>query len=261
MKSLDADLLKDLPGERMHPGKRFRFACHPGVGCFNLCCRNLNLFLYPYDVLRLKTALGMTAEAFIETHTDVVMRDGQHFPEVLLKMAENGEKTCPYLTKEGCSVYADRPDACRTFPVEHGAVFSPEGRILEEVHLFRPPEFCEGPKEEVEWTLESWAEDQGAGLYNRMTREWGAVRSLFAEDPWGPAGPSGAQAKMAFMAVYNMDAFREFLFGSTFFKRFKVKPDLKSKLKKDDLALLRFGFDWIRFGVWNQKVPTISLRK
>lgn len=261
MKSLEANEIAGLEGRRLTPGETFCFRCHPGVSCFNLCCRNLNLFLYPFDVLRLKTALGISAEAFIDRHTDVVLREGQFFPEVLLKMAENEERTCPFLTEEGCTVYGDRPDACRTFPVEHGAVFSPEGNIVEEVHLFRPPSFCMGKQEETTWTLKGWAEDQEAARFNQMTREWGAVRSLFARNPWGPEGPYGQKGKMAFMAAYNMEAFRSFLFTSSFFKRFKVKPDLKRRLKRDDLALLRFGFDWIRMFVWNQPVVSIRPKK
>ena len=31
----------------------FTFACHPGVPCFTECCRELDLALTPYDVLRL----------------------------------------------------------------------------------------------------------------------------------------------------------------------------------------------------------------
>ena len=33
------------------------FACHPKVPCFNECCRELDLALSPYDVLRLRRAL------------------------------------------------------------------------------------------------------------------------------------------------------------------------------------------------------------
>jgi len=32
----------------------FRFACHCGVECFTRCCHNADMYLYPYDNIRLK---------------------------------------------------------------------------------------------------------------------------------------------------------------------------------------------------------------
>ena len=47
---------------------RLGFACHPGVPCFNACCRDLDLLLYPYDVLRLRRALGLDSPGFLSRH-------------------------------------------------------------------------------------------------------------------------------------------------------------------------------------------------
>jgi hypothetical protein len=58
---------------------------------------------------------------------------------------------------------------------------------------------------------------------------------------------------MAFMATYNLDRFREFVLHSTFLKRYKVKPDVLKKIKKDDVALMKFGFGWVKFFVWGIK--------
>ena len=59
MKYIDEKDLNNLPGIQLKPGDSFAFRCHPDIACFNRCCRNLNLFLYPYDVIRLKGALGI----------------------------------------------------------------------------------------------------------------------------------------------------------------------------------------------------------
>ena len=37
---------------------KFKFACHPGVSCFNQCCADVNIFLTPYDVLAIKKSSG-----------------------------------------------------------------------------------------------------------------------------------------------------------------------------------------------------------
>ena len=120
MKYIDEKDLNNLPGIELKSGDSFAFRCHLGIACFNRCCRNLNLFLYPYDVIRLKAALGIDSDRFLDQYVDVILRDFNFFPDVLLHMADNAERTCPFLTDTGCSVYPDRPDTCRTFPVEQG---------------------------------------------------------------------------------------------------------------------------------------------
>jgi len=248
-------------GRQLAPGETFNFRCHAALACFNRCCRNLNLFLYPYDVLRLSRRLTISTDEFIERHVDVVLRDGQYFPEVLLRMADNTEKTCPFLTDAGCDVYPDRPDACRTFPVEQGAQYEAGTGSRKAVHFFRPPDFCLGQHEEQQWTAHAWARDQEAERYHDMTMRWAEIRRLFQDDPWGTEGPQGAKAKMAFMATYNLDRFRDFLFNSSFLKRYRVKPDLKKKLRVNDQALLLFGFEWVRFIVWGLPSKKIQLKR
>jgi len=83
-----------------------------------------------------------------------------------------------------------------------------------------------------------------------MTIRWAELRSLFQNDPWGGEGPGGTRAKMTFMAAYNLDRFREFVFGSSFLKRFKIKSDLLRKIEKDDTQLMLLGFDWIKLFLW-----------
>jgi Fe-S-cluster containining protein len=258
VRSIEPKDIRNLPGCQIGAGKRFRFRCHAGLACFNRCCRNLNLFLYPYDLLLLKNHLDLTAETFIETYVDVVLRPDNFFPDVLLRMRADAEHTCPFLTPEGCAVYAARPDTCRTFPVEKGALYREGSRSPEIVSFFRPPDFCLGRHETHEWDLAGWAEDQEAERHNRMTAEWAAIKRLFMKDPWGTEGPSGPKARMAFMAAYNMDRFRSFVFESSFLKRYRVKPALVRKLRRNECALLGFGFEWIKLFVWG--IPSRQIR-
>jgi len=255
MKYIDTKTQQDILKDRLQEGERFSFHCHDGLACFTRCCRNLNLFLYPYDVLRLKNRLNISSEQFLDTYVDVVMRESNFFPDALLRMAKNEERTCPFLNESGCMVYPARPDTCRTFPLEQGILFEgPTGKATD-VYFFRPPNFCLGPYESEEWTSESWAEDQEAVFYHEMTAKWSEVKALFQNDPWGREGPYGAKGKMAFMATYNLDRFREFIFQSTFMKRYKVKPEVLKKVKIDDTALMKFGFAWVKFFVWGIKNP------
>lgn len=258
MKYVDEKELDNLPGIRLRPGETFCFHCHPDIDCFNRCCRNLNLFLYPYDVIRLKASLGIDSDRFLDEYVDVVLREGNFFPEVLLRMNENEEHTCPFLDPAGCRVYSDRPDTCRTFPVEHGLRYDSRTRRNEAVHFFRPPPFCLGPEEEAKWTIESWSKDQEAIVYNKMTVRWAKIRQLFQKDPWGSEGPEGPKARMAFMAAYNIDRFREFVFGSSFLKRVKIKSTTVKKMRGDDTELLKTGFEWIKLFIWG--LPSKKIR-
>lgn len=260
MKSITTDDLDNLPGRRIKDGDTFSFRCHPGISCFNQCCRNLNLFLYPYDVVRLKQSLNITSEEFVDRHVDVVLRQGNFFPDVLLKMADNAEKTCPWLSDKGCRVYHDRPDTCRTFPVEQGIYRGEEPGAEQLVRFFRPPDFCMGQYEDQAWTAAGWAKDQEAERFNRMTLQWSRLKALFHQDPWGREGPEGPRAKMAFMATYNIDCFRDFVWESSFLKRYKVKTALLKKIEADDLEMLTFGFDWVKLFVWGIRSKKIRLR-
>ncbi len=261
MKLVTADKLDALHGRRLKPEDTFHFRCHSEIACFNRCCRNLKLNLYPYDVLRIKNRLDITSETFIDDYVDIVLRKGEFFPEVLLRMAEEEQKSCPFLSPDGCSIYTDRPDTCRTFPVEQGALYNRGTGQTTPVFLFRPPDFCRGPEENTLWTAAKWAKDQETESYQRMTRRWADIRRMLESDPWGRQGPEGSSAKMTFMAVFNIDRFRQFIFESSFLKRYKVKPALQKKIRRNDEALLLFGFEWIRLALWQRPTKNIRLKK
>jgi len=257
MKHIATDNLDKLPGRQIENHDTFSFRCHAGLACFNLCCRNLNLFLYPYDVVRLKNRLNISSDMFLDKYVDIVLRPSSFFPEVLLSMADNKEKTCPFLGRSGCRIYPDRPDTCRTFPIEQGALFDALRKKMVPINFFRPPDFCLGRHENKTWTVKTWSLDQDAAIYNKMTFLWAEVKGLFQVDPWGGQGPDNPRAKMVFMASYNLDKFRDFVFNSSFLKRYYLKPALRKKIKTDDTQLMKFGFEWIKLLTWGIKSKNI----
>jgi len=260
MKYIEIENTDNLPSGYLKEKDLFSFECHSGLACFNRCCRNINLFLYPYDVLRLRKRLGISSDEFIDDYVDIVLRPFGFFPEVLLRMSDNPEKTCPFLTETGCSVYSDRPDTCRTFPVEQGIYHDAGNNKNIVIHFFRPPGFCLGQHENKNWTAESWAKDQDASAHNKMTAMWADLVSLFQNNPWEGEGTNGPKAKMAFMATYNIDRFRDFIFTSSFLKRYLIKYDLLTKIKNNDTELLKFGFVWVKYFLWGINTKNIRQR-
>ncbi len=261
MKFIDIKNLDERSGSQLSENDKFSFRCHPDLTCFNQCCRNLNLYLYPYDVIRLKNHLHITSDQFLDRFVDIVLRPGNHFPSVLLKMSETEERTCPYLKAKGCSVYPDRPDSCRTFPLEQGILSSVgNSKPQKLIHFFRPPDFCLGRHEHQQLTPYEWAIDQDAVEYNKMTAEWAQIKKLFQNNPWGQEGPDGKQGKMAFMSTYNMDEFRNFVFQSSFLRRYKVKTQLLKQIQEDEVCLMKFGFSWVKFYLFGIKSKQIQIR-
>jgi hypothetical protein len=53
----------------MKPGTKLKFNCYKGISCFNACCRHADVQLTPYDILRLKENLGVSASEFLKSHT------------------------------------------------------------------------------------------------------------------------------------------------------------------------------------------------
>jgi hypothetical protein len=46
-----------------------RVPCHKGIACWNACCSNIDISLTPYDILRMKTRLGITSAEFLKDYT------------------------------------------------------------------------------------------------------------------------------------------------------------------------------------------------
>ena len=60
------------------------------------------------------------------------------------------------------------------------------------------------------------------------------------------------------MASYNLDKFRKFLFQSKFFDHFQVNEELKDRMETDDVALMGFGFDWLKFSLFGDKTLQVK---
>lgn len=227
-------------------GRTFKFACHPGVPCFNECCADLRLILTPYDILRLKNRLGMTSDRFLETHAKTVTEPGSRFPHVLLKMTGGPKRPCPFVTPQGCSVYEDRPGACRIYPLGRGSAKG--GR---EMFFLVKEDHCLGFNEEKTWSVDEWLADQGLAEYNEVNDLW--MEIITSKASLGPEEHIVKKVQMFSMVSYNLDRFRDFVFKTRFLDLFDFKPEEAELIQTDDPALLVMGLKWLRFALYGEK--------
>ncbi len=215
----------------------FRFLCHRGLECFNRCCRDINIFLSPYDVLRLSRKLGLKTGEFLTRYT-IRLQPGGGFPVVLIKMREDHDLQCPFLTGPGCSVYGERPWSCRMAPVEirgggrYGFAFDSD--------------HCRGLLETREWTVEEWMKNQGNDNYRELEAGFKDI-----PDRLRLTGLSSLDSHIRetfFMACYDVDRFRRYVLESSFTRAFNVDQAAEESIRADDRALLRFGFHWLADG-------------
>ncbi len=243
------DLKHDKTEEIFRPlkGRTFRFSCHKDMTCFNECCAKLRLILTPYDVLRMKNRLGLASDEFLGLYTETLMGVRDPFPMVRVRMNREGKQACPFVTQAGCAIYEDRPGACRLYPLGRASSVV-EGRkgpiekffVVEESH-------CRGLYENRSWTLDEWLEHEGVSEYSTMNDQW---LKLVTSSRRLEGQNITRKMQMFFMASYNLDRFRAFLFKSRFFDLFDVDSESKKRLRDHDRDLMRFGFEWLKFSLF-----------
>jgi Fe-S-cluster containining protein len=229
----------------------FQFECRKGIQCFNQCCADVNIVLTPYDVLRMKNSLGITSGEFLEKYTTIIKPENSLFPVVVLKMTDDEMKRCYFVEEEGCTIYEDRPWACRMFPLDKGVSEGDEPTFS----LIKKPE-CLGFEEKKSWRVEDWIVDQGVsfyekyeGLYQDIT-DHERVKDLDVTNP--------DISNMLLMALYDLDKFRKFVFESNFLKYFEVEEPRVETIKTDDVELLIFGVEWVKFGLLGQQTFSVK---
>lgn len=214
---------------------KFKFSCHEGLACFKKCCRDISIFLTPFDVLRMKNKLKVPSGEFLRRYTIPFTAGYSGFPLLLIKMSEEDDLKCPFITEKGCGVYNERPWSCRMAPVEI------RGRGAYGFCFDRSR--CHGLGEEREQTVREWMRDQGMEVYD-------GVEGLFQEIPL-KVRPTGRKEldqlmmKAFHLASYDLDRFREFVLSSPFKKAYGLSGEEAEKLRKDDQELLQFGFRWL----------------
>ena len=240
--------MKHVEPVRLSLDTKFKFRCHKGIGCFTKCCSNIDIMLTPYDIVRLKSRLGTSSGEFLASHTYVEIDEKTSHPFVFLKMSEDAERKCPFVTAEGCTVYSDRPANCRYYPVGQASLKKMDDKInepiTEEFYFFIKEPHCLGFNEKAEWTIKSWRDDQGVDVYDDMNRGWKDI--LFRRNLPGHSLDEKKQ-KAFYMACYDVDRFRRFVLESKFLEMFDIDEKTLERIKNDETELMKFGFEYTKY--------------
>ncbi len=204
------------------------------------------MFLYPYDIVRLKKKLQCDSESFMRQFTRLAQGVHPYFPAVMLKLNDDKENACPFLAQDGCSVYTDRPTACRTYPLERAVDRNMVSGRRRDYYFLARHTYCLGHNEQKKITVSQWIREQQIHDYNTMNDAWTEIDSLFANNPWKGEGSGGPKQQMAFMACYDIDGFRKFVNRERILDQFRFSRAHKESLQKNDDMFLQFAFDWLK---------------
>jgi uncharacterized protein len=213
---------------------RFNFSCHADLPCFTQCCRDVNIYLTPYDVLRMRRALRMGSREFLEDYTLTLLTKNTHIPVVQLAM-DAATLSCKLVTDVGCRVYQDRPWACRMYPLDIVD-------CSDEYRMFVDKSRCFGLREPHSSTVQKWLENQGVEPYVEMERAFQAVMPARFQSGQRMSPDLGKR----FFLAYDLDQFATLLDDKRFRDCHEVDDEMLRRVKSDPEELLRLAFRYIR---------------
>lgn len=244
----DISSMEELNLEELEKDSSFNFECGSQMPCYNKCCNDADIALSPYDVARLSRNLGLDSEQFLRgfVNMDTMPETGLPLPK--LRMIQSPDSPCPFLSPAGCTLYEDRPTACRYYPL--ASALQPIGNKLEESFFLNPKSYCQGFGKGCAYTAQTFLKNQECGKYQHFNRRYMELAAnLQAKGRY----LDQRMAAMCFLCLYQLDKFRDLIKKMNIFSRFKLSEEemnliLKSSEKGDE-ACLKFAFDWLNLAL------------
>jgi hypothetical protein len=204
----------------------------------------------------MKTRLGLPSDRFLDRYTETVVEDYSRFPMVRLNMTNDETASCPFLGGQGCTIYEDRPAACRLYPLGRAATVAGPEKAPRQRFFMVDEAHCKGFLGESIWTIDAWIAHEGLERYNAINDPWLEVTTSSRSLGSGPE--LFKKFQMFFMVSYNLDRFRDFVFRSSFLNLFEVSKETRDSLASDDVALLTFGYEWLKWSLFGQETEAIK---
>jgi hypothetical protein len=115
---------------------------------------------------------------------------------------------------------------------------------------------CLGHNTERTLKISDWISGQGIEEYDAMGTSF---KELMLHSFWNSEGLlTPEQIEMYYMACYDLDRFRRFVFKTRFFQLFDVDEDRIEAMRRDDLELLDFAMQWLKFSLFHEKSMRIK---
>lgn len=249
--------MNPFPGNPVVPeafdgDREIRFRCRKGIECWNACCSDIDITLTPYDVLRLKKRLGLDSATFLREHTFPYEMEKDGIAGVKLKPVEAGT-ACRFMRPEGCSVYDDRPTACRYYPVALLAMRRQGESVDRDSFALVKEPHCAGHREARTITVTDYRREQGAVEYDAAARGWRqlVLKKLSSGPTVGK--PSARSRELFFMACYDLDRFRAFVASDAFAALYDVAEERAAGAFDADEPLLAFAFRFLRHALFGEE--------
>lgn len=234
-----------------------QFRCHPKIACFNACCKNIDISLTPYDILRLRRRLGISSDDFLARYTVPYEMEKDGLVGIKLRPVDKGT-ACRFMIEEGCSVYTDRPTACRYYPLALLSLRRQDEYTDHNAYALVQEDHCLGHHESRSLSIEEYRQEQGVNEYDDLGRGWRQL--VLKKKSSGPTvgKPSKRSLQLFFMVCYDLDRFRQFIENPGFREIYDLADDFFQKLRVDDIELMLFGFQFLRQVLFNEM--SISLK-
>jgi len=254
------DRFEDIPFNspvqpaQMELDSKICFECKPGISCFNACCKQADITLAPYDIIRLKNRLGMTSGEFLKKHTVPFELDAHGMPGVKMRTTDV-DPVCLFMDEEkGCTVYEDRPTSCRYYPVALLSSRRSDEYHDEQHYALVKEAHCMGHNEPREITVADYRKEQGVEEYDELNR--GYYQLILKKKSAGPSigKPSDTSFQFWFLVCYDTDRFKEFLQSPNFRTVYDLPDDEYKQILDDDVARLEFGYKLLAQVLYGEKI-------
>ncbi len=234
-----------------------QFRCHTQISCFNVCCRNIDLPLTPYDILRLKRRFGLKSSEFVGQYTTPYPMDYHDLPGLKMNV-KPGTTECIFLSEEGCTVYEDRPAACRYYALGSMGVRKKDDPNVENIYFVVKEDHCRGHEEPHRLTVSEYRQEQGVDRYDEMNEEWRDI--ILKKRSSGPTvgRPSDRSKQLFDMCSYDVDQFREFIQSTGFKEVYDLSEDEMTKLLQVEDELFQFAMRFLKQVLYG--VMTIAMK-
>ena len=226
-------------------GARLQFQCRKGIACWNACCSNIDIALTPVDIVRLKQRLELSSSEFLSKYTVPYEMEKDGIAGVKLRPVEGGT-ACRFMTAEGCGVYADRPTACRYYPVALLSMRRQDEYTDRQYYAIVDEEHCLGHREPRMQTIDEYRNEQGLPRYDDLAHGWREL--ILKKKSSGPTigKPSRRSLELFFMTCYDIDRFRSFVASDSFGTIYDLTEAEMHAMLLDDVLLMQFGFRFLR---------------